>query len=249
VNDIARFDTRAVFDEDYLFFYEEMLGGAASDRAVEAIWRLLDLRPGARVLDLACGHGRIANRLADRGCRVTALDVTPLFLERARQDAERLGVEVEYVEGDMRSLPWENEFDAIVSWFTSFGYFSDEENRHVLREAAKAVRPGGSFLIENNNLPAILRGLREVDVVEREGRFMLDRRRFDVSTNRMLTERIALGAEAPRRAEFFVRMFTFPELRDWLLDAGFAEVKGYGGLGEPLTLESWRLLTVARRSG
>ena len=63
------------------------------------------------VLDLACGHGRIANRLAERGARVTGLDRTPLFLEVARRDAADRRVEVEYVEGDMRELPWEERFD------------------------------------------------------------------------------------------------------------------------------------------
>ena len=68
--------------------------------------RLLDLEPGMEVLDLACGHGRIANRLTQRGARVTGLDATPLFLEHARRDAAERGVEVDYVAGDMRSLPW-----------------------------------------------------------------------------------------------------------------------------------------------
>ena len=49
------------------------------------------------VLDLACGHGRIANRLAQRGAQVTGLDATPLFLEQARRDAAERGVEVDYV--------------------------------------------------------------------------------------------------------------------------------------------------------
>jgi 2-polyprenyl-3-methyl-5-hydroxy-6-metoxy-1,4-benzoquinol methylase len=51
------------------------------------------------VLDLACGHGRIANRLTQRGARVTGLDATPLFLEQARRDAAARGVEVDYVSG------------------------------------------------------------------------------------------------------------------------------------------------------
>lgn len=79
-----QFDFEDVFDADYLFFYETLLAGV-TDADVDAIWRLLELEPDIEVLDLACGHGRIANRLAERGARVTGLDATPLFIERARR--------------------------------------------------------------------------------------------------------------------------------------------------------------------
>jgi ubiquinone/menaquinone biosynthesis C-methylase UbiE len=64
---------------------------------------LLKLEPDIAVLDLAWGQGRIANRLAERGARVTGLDATALFLDRARHDAAPRG-DVDYVEGDMRLL-------------------------------------------------------------------------------------------------------------------------------------------------
>jgi 2-polyprenyl-3-methyl-5-hydroxy-6-metoxy-1,4-benzoquinol methylase len=69
-------DAQGLFDQDYLYFYGELLGDERSDADTELLWRLLELRPGMEVLDLACGHGRIANRLAARGCRVTGLDAT-----------------------------------------------------------------------------------------------------------------------------------------------------------------------------
>ena len=81
----------AVFDEDYLYFYETFLHDERNEKEAELIARLLDLGPGADVLDVPCGHGRIAVRLARRGCRVTGLDASPLFLERARQAAAAAG--------------------------------------------------------------------------------------------------------------------------------------------------------------
>jgi ubiquinone/menaquinone biosynthesis C-methylase UbiE len=77
-----------------------------ADDNCELIWRLLELRPGSRALDLACGHGRIANRLAQRGAVLSGLDPSPLFLDRARRAAAELAVQVDYVHGDVRSLPW-----------------------------------------------------------------------------------------------------------------------------------------------
>ena len=99
------FEFSEVFDEDYLYFYAPRLE-AVSDAHTETVWRLLDLKPGMEVLDVACGHGRIANRLAQQGAHVTGLDATPLFLEHAQRDAAERGVQVDYVGGDMRFLPW-----------------------------------------------------------------------------------------------------------------------------------------------
>jgi SAM-dependent methyltransferase len=103
------FDAEGIFDEDYLYFYAGPLD-ARADAEAGLIWSLLEVEPGMEVLDLACGHGRIANALAARGARVTGLDAAPLFLDRARQDAAARRVAVTYVDGDMRDLPWTSRF-------------------------------------------------------------------------------------------------------------------------------------------
>jgi SAM-dependent methyltransferase len=151
-----QFDAEGLFGDDYLYFFASHLE-ERSDAETDLIWRLLGLQPDMEVLDLACGHGRIANRLAGRGCRVAGLDSTELFLDRARRDAAERGVTVEYVRGDMRELPWRDRFDAIVNWFTAFGYFDDPGNQRVLAQAAAALRPGGRIALEMNNYLRLLR--------------------------------------------------------------------------------------------
>jgi SAM-dependent methyltransferase len=235
-----------VFDEDYLYFYETFLTDDRSEQEAELVWELLGLSSGAEVLDLACGHGRIANRLAERGARVTGFDATPLFLERARADAAVRGVGVEYVEGDMRELPWEERFDAVLSWFTSFGYFDDDDNRRVLREAHKALKPGGTLLIDNNNLLAFRRP-RGVEVIERDGDFLIDTFALDLHTSRSRTERVIIRDGRTRRFEFELRLFTASELADWLRAAGFRDPSSRSRDSEELTMESWRMVTIARK--
>lgn len=242
-----RFDVEDVFDEDYLYFYADVIPDERTEADVELVWRLLELEAGMEVLDLACGHGRIANRLAERGARVTGLDATRLFLDLARDDAAERGVEVEYVHGDMRSLPWTDRFDRVVSWFTSFGYFGDEENRGVLGEARRALRRDGLLLIENNHLPVLMGYAVPDRVAERDGNLMIDRGSYEPLTGRMPTERIVVRDGRVRRFEFGVRLFTFTELRGWLRDAGFERVEGYGSEGDPLGMDSRRMITVARK--
>jgi SAM-dependent methyltransferase len=131
------FDAAPMYDEDYLYFFAAshdrsefavhgpVVPGTDSpgEATAELAWRLLDLQPGMSVLDLACGHGDLANRLAARGCRVTGLDSSAVFLDRARADAAAAGVSVGYVAGDMRQIPWTRRFDRVVNWSTAFGYF------------------------------------------------------------------------------------------------------------------------------
>jgi len=232
----AAFDAEALFDEDYLYFYEELLSDARSDAETELIWRLLGLEPGMQVLDLACGHGRIANRLAARGCQVTGLDATRLFLEHARRDAAGRGVSVNYIGGDMRALPWTQRFDRVVNWFTAYGYFEDSDNRQVLGQIAHALKPGGRVAFDLMNRDRIVREFQPDRVsVERDGNLIIDRTRLDPLTSRAVTERIVLRDGHMRRIPFFVRLFTFTELRDWLFAAGFASVDGYGEDGTPFS--------------
>jgi SAM-dependent methyltransferase len=236
-----------VFGDDYLHFYEGFLTDELSDAQVERIWNLFGLEAGMDVLDVPCGHGRIANRLAARGARVTGLDTDSLFLERARADATTRGVEVEYVEGDMRSLPWEERFDVVLNWFTSFGYFDDEGNRAWLREARRTLRPAGRLVIELHNRDAFARNWLPVTMSERDGDLLVDRHRFDLLAGRTVTERFTVRDGRVRTSEFSVRFFTFTELRDWLLEAGFSAVDVSGHEGESLTMEVRRMVVVATR--
>jgi SAM-dependent methyltransferase len=178
------FGAAAMYDEDYLHFFAAP-GGMATfaehgpvlpgtdvpgEAAADLAWRLGGLRPGMRVLDLACGHGDLASHLAARGCQVTGLDSSEVFLDRARADAAGAGVSVEYVAGDMRELPWTGRFEA---------------ERTVVRDGRA------------------------------------------------------------RRISFVKRLFGFPELRDWLVAAGFAAVAGYGEDAQPLTAAHKRMVIVA----
>jgi SAM-dependent methyltransferase len=256
------FDAAGMYDEDYLHFFAstgrtELPGhrpagpGAAlpGEAAVELTWRLLHMRPGMRVLDLACGHGDLANRLAARGCSVTGLDSSAVFLNRARADAAAAGVDVdvEYVAGDMRRLPWTDHFDRVVSWSTAFGYFDDSTNRAVLQGIAGTLRPGGRLAMDLDNLPAFLAGYSPSRVVATrdDGDLLVDRYRLDALTGRLEAQRTIIRDGRTRRTHFVKRLFGFPELRDWLLAAGFTSVSGHGEDGRPLTMDHQRMVVAA----
>jgi SAM-dependent methyltransferase len=255
------FDAEAMYDADYLHFFAAPPGvsgyathgpvvpGANSggEAVAELVWRLLDLRPDIDVLDLACGHGALANRLAGRGCRVTGLDSSAVFLDRARTDAAAAGVSVEYVAGDMRRLPWADRFDRVVNWSTAFGYFDDATNRAVLDQIVRVLRPGGRLAMDLDNLTSFLAAYAPSRVVaaREDGDMLVDRYRLNAMTARFEAERTVIRGGRIRRIHFVKRLFGFPELRDWLQAAGFASVTGYGEDGQPLTADHQRMIIVA----
>ncbi len=255
------FDAAAMYDEDYLYFFAAPVGlselavhgpvvpGAdvPGEAAAELAWLLLDLRPGMSVLDLACGHGELATRLAARGCRVTGLDSSAVFLDRARADAAAAGVSVEYVAGDMRQIPWTGRFDRVINWSTAFGYFDDTANRAVLAGIVRVLRPGGRLAMDLDNLTRFLASYCPSRVVAArgDGDMLVDRYHLDALTGRFEAERTVIRSGRTRRVTFVKRLFGFPELRDWLLSAGFTTVTGHGEDGRPLTADHKRMLIVA----
>jgi SAM-dependent methyltransferase len=228
------------FGEDYLYFYEPLLTDERSDREADLVWRVLELEPGADVLDLACGHGRIASRLAARGARVIGLDADAYFLERA-------GGDVEYVLGDMRALPWaEPRFDAVLLWFSAFGYFDDASNLDVLRGIRCVLRDGGRFAMEMNNPPRILATLQHQAYIRRGADVALDDFEFDEDRSVMQTRRTYIRGGHVREISYEIRLYMPDELRELLLATGFERVELLNQDGDPLTSTDRRLIAVAR---
>jgi SAM-dependent methyltransferase len=242
------FDLNGVFCDDYLYFYGPYLTPEQNERQADVICRLLKLDGNDRILDLGCGHGRISNELATRGMRVTGIDSSEFFLDVAREAAASAKLAVEYVQGDMRSLPWREEFDAIFCWYTTYGYFSDSDNRTVLHQGYNALKPGGRLLVEQSHRNALLRrGMPQTDVTRRGDDIMIDQIDYDVFNERTLTERIMVRNGTVRTATFSIRLYSYAELCSRLASAGFKSVEGFGRGGEPLTTFNPRLLVVAHK--
>jgi SAM-dependent methyltransferase len=243
------FDMAGTFGDDYLYFYEESIDDAHSDADTAEILGLLDLPAGARILDAPCGHGRIARRLAAAGMDVTGVDLTPAYLEQARADPLLRPDAVTYHEGDIRALPVDGPFDAVVCWLNSFGYYDDADCHRVLGEFHRVLRPGGRVAIDTMHHDGGVRHFTpapDAVVVQRGDDTMVEVSTFDSVRGRMVIERTVHRAAAPiRRATYFVRLPTPPEWVVWLEAAGFHDVGFRAGGGGPLELDSWELVVTA----
>jgi SAM-dependent methyltransferase len=242
---------RDFFGNEYFRIYADTLPPERTAREVEGIVSLLNLPPGSRILDLCCGHGRIAIPLAQRGYQVTGQDLSEVFLERAKADASAAGVSIDWVHSDMRAIPFEGEFDACINIFTAFGYLEgEEEDLKVLRQVEKALKPGGRFLLEIIHRESVVRHLRPADVSHREdGTIIIEERAFDLLTSRMEAH-VTLIEPGGDRSEYrhSVRIYTVTEFARLFAAAGIPLEACYGGLdGSELELDSRRLALVGRK--
>ncbi len=217
---------------------------------VEGIVALLQPEPGAAILDLCCGPGRITLPLARLGYRMTGVDRTEAYLATHRELAEAEGLPIELVHEDMRRFRREGAFDAALNIFTSFGYFEDQdEDRQVARNLFASLRPGGALLMELMGKEVLARIFdprrwRHFD----EQTITLEETEVTRNWTWVRSRWIMLrGAE---RIEHVVehRIYSAAELCALLAEAGFGEFEVYGHLsGTPYDHEAKRLVVLARK--
>jgi SAM-dependent methyltransferase len=228
----------------YMFSAERFAG------ATDEVSRILDLTgvQSGTLLDLCCGPGRHSVEFARRGFTVTGVDRTPYLLDQARVCAETAMFEL--VNQDMREFRRPGAFDLAVNVFTSFGYFENPgDDLRVLRNVFDSLRPGGVFLMEllgKECLAARYVPSRCYDFPD--GTMLVQRARVENEWTRVFCEWTIIRSGQARTHRFDHAIYSGRELKDLLLQAGFAGVRLYGNLlGAPYGTDAQRLVAVARR--
>ncbi len=209
--------------------YGEVLAATFSEAdslaQAELVAGLLDLRPGQAVLDVPCGMGRLSLPLARMGLRVTGVDIERRFVERARRECARNGLDARFVAGDMREISFDCEFDAAFNWFTSFGYFGDEDNFDFLCRVRAALGPGGRWAVELVNKAWLVMNLSETSSDRLAGVRIDTRRDWDAASSRMSAETVFSKGARTERREQSVRVYSPLEMRELLGMAGFEDIR------------------------
>lgn len=226
--------------------------GSEIDRA------LTMLRPegGERILDLACGTGRHSLELVRRGFSVVGVEIGAELVEIARKDAEEQGLEAEFVEGDLRELDYDAEFDVVLNLNDgAVGYFeTDEENHRTFEVISRALKPGGQNLIQVPNVLYARANLPQRSWIPSSTMVELVEHRWNKK------DRYMEGAMIPvrfgevlegldKRIEFRQRLYDVDELREIYSSVGMELERVFHGNGRPKepTESQFEIFAAARK--
>lgn len=225
---------------------------AETEHEADAVWSHLRLSPGVSLLDVGCGHGRLAIALAQRGADVTGIDFAWHLLTRARQLAQDFTVDAHWVRADMRWLPIRQRSVQAATLLDAFGFFEQEgENESVLRELARVLVRGGRLALKVANGEPMLAHFR---ATEREvrGETTVDLQRVVLTDPPRLVEDLTVnGPQGSGRYQRRQRLYRMPEVVGGIEAAGLAIVAVAGNvLGAPFepTL-SPTIVVIAERPG
>ena len=198
-----------------------------------------------RVLDLACGVGRHAIELAKLGYRVTGVDISPVFIERARELADEAGADVEFVVGDARSvgerLASFGPFDATINMFTSHGYYGRDEDVRMFRQVRDLSTAHAVLIVNAANRDRFMNGLMPEGSQEAGGVVIWEHRRLDMVTSSIANRweffrRHNGNLELQNTVEFRLRVYSLHEVIEMLGEAGWTHRVSYG-MGAEVRLE------------
>ena len=233
------------FDTPYYHMLYKHRDDTEAHDFIDVLFERLQPKKDALILDLACGKGRHAIYMNQKGYNVVGYDLAEENILFAKNfENSRLNFEVR----DMRENLGDQRFDWVFNLFTSFGYFETrEENLFALKAIAKSLKPGGKLLIDFMNAEKVAKRLVPKEHKRAENiDFYIERFTRD---NHIIKE-IKFSAEGEdHQFEEKVQMLTKLDFEEFITHAGLKVSEYYGSLNlEPFNEStSDRLIILAEK--
>lgn len=219
-----------VFNEDYLRTLP-FLTPKATQTEASFVADSLELDSGARILDVGCGYGRHAMELAAQGYDIVGLDNSLPLLLRGADEAQRRGLSINFVHGDMRDMNFDTQFDGAYCLFSSFGFFDDDVNKRSAQQIADSLKPGARFVIEVLNRDYLVSDLPSRVWWEGDGCVVLEEVAFNYFSSRIVSNRSLVFDDGRQlEQEISLRTFSLHEIGKLLHSVGFRVVEISGSM-------------------
>jgi SAM-dependent methyltransferase len=202
-----------VFGEHYPYIMPRD-ADVSAEADVEFMVQSAKLRPDDAILDVGCGDGRHLFAFAKAGFgELTGLDssLAQLILASRRNESSDAGLT--FLHGDMRELPTDRSYDAVLCLGTTFGYFEDEPNRLCLQDMAERLSPGGRLVLQVMNRDHMMSIVPCRSWWQGRGCLVLDVAEMNFFSNRLRVHR-TIVFEDGRQFEhnIFVRAYNVNEI-------------------------------------
>ncbi len=187
------------------------------------------------ILDIPCGSGRLAIRLASSGNRVTGIDISGENIALLKKSTARKNLPVDAIHADLLTYTLKGKFELAVCMGNSFGYFPENKMRIFTGKVFKALKSGGQFLINTGILAeSILPNLEEKSWYEVNGIFFLIENFYQVQGRVLKTEMTFIKDDRVERKTAWQYIFTRETVSNILKDAGFKSIQVFNGLNGDL---------------
>ena len=221
---------------------------------LEFLQRELNLDPGDHIFDQCCGSGSLAIPLASAGFQVTGCDLFEPYINRAIADSADHISPPRFVCADAFTFVPDEPCDAVINWYTSFGYAADDaQNSEMLIRAFESLKPGGRFAVDLLNIPGLLANFMPVTTHSgcSAGRQVHLTRTSTLDFARGLLRQIwqwEIEGEAPITRSSAMKMYPPNRVCELVTEAGFTDARLFGSDGgQPYDFTSPRLIVVARK--
>jgi SAM-dependent methyltransferase len=242
---------RDFFKDIALDVWRDAIPAAQTEREVAFLVRVLRLRPGARVLDVPCGAGRLTFPLQERGLYMTGVDLADEQIAAARRQssAGQGTAGIEWRQADIRDLPSESFFDAAFCFGNSFGYLDRDGTRAFVRALAHTLKPGAQFAMDTGMVAeTILPSLRDHDETQIGDVRFIEDNTYHADTSCLETRYTFVRAGVSQTRVGLHWIYTIGEISRFFTDAGISVTALYGSLDEaPFAVGDRLLYLVARR--
>ena len=219
--------TRQYFDEVYLKYFLEKQNEELTEKQVDFIARFFS--KDSRLLDAGCGIGRHSIKLGERGFDVLGVDSSPLYVDIARKKIKEKNLKNVRCEVlDLRDMHFENIFNGVLSMWSSFGYFDDKTNERILQSFFIALDSKGKLIIDIENRDYILKYFIRETFREKDGVFIMERRRFHPLTSVVTTHRYVVGKDIRKDYIRHIRVYSATEMINLFERIGFINIKVFG---------------------
>jgi SAM-dependent methyltransferase len=220
-------------------------------REVDFVEDAMGLAKGAALLDLGCGPGVHAVQIAKRGYEVIGIDLSLAMLARASDEAAEHQQRINFVQGDMRELTFEDAFDGVLCWGATFGYFDETKNAEVVQKIHRALRKQGRLLLDVTNRDYVVPRSPSMVWFEGDGCVCMDEAQFDAINSRLKVKRTLMMEDGrSREIDYSIRLYALHELGKLLHDNGFRVTEVSGETSTPgrfFNAESPRILILAEK--
>ena len=248
--------------EIYLPFLEKALDRAPAEAsALASLFGKNGVPPGGRVLDMACGIGRHSIPLAQLGYRVTGVDISPLYVKKAKERAAATGVDVRFFVGDGQEagamLDTYGPFDAFINMFTSHGFYGREGDLSLFRQLQQLASPGAVLVVLTANRDWLVRNFEAEGLDLAGGIRILQDRTLDLETSTLHNEWTFIEGNGDKMRlrltlEMDHRVYSLHEFKELIEEARWQYVAAFGSDRAPdfklegLTTDSMTMWVVAR---